>query len=106
MFSPQWQWYNGEMAVVQHSSDQSYIFFLNQTSTTSSQLELNRITYNNEGDVHLHLYAKTIIKEREQSVILYKGLRFALHFQGQFCSPVTITMEKLNLLLNKEMLSS
>lgn len=99
MFMPQWQWYSGAMAVVQRSSDQGYIFFLNQTSTTSSQLELNHITYNN-GDVHLHLYTRTIIKEREQSVILYKGLRFALHFRGPFCSPLTITMVK------QEMLSS
>lgn len=39
---------------------------LNQTFTTSSQLKLNYITYNNEGDVPLCLYVIITIKEREQ----------------------------------------
>lgn len=76
---------------------------LNQTSTTSSQLELNHIMYNNERDVHLHLYVRTTIKESEQSVILYKGLRFILYFSRAILlnSYFTIAMEKLDLLLNK-----
>lgn len=65
---------------------------LNQTSTTSSQLELNHIKYNNERDVHLHLYVRTIIKESEQSVILYKGLGFIPYFQGPFCSTLILLL--------------
>lgn len=75
---------------------------LNQTSTTSSQLELNHITYNNERDVHLHLYVRTIIKESEQSVILRRVSDLCYIFKDHSVQLLFYySMEKLDLLLNK-----
>lgn len=75
---------------------------LNQTSTTSSQLELNHITYNNERDVHLHLYVRTIIKESEQSVILRRVSDLRYIFKDHSVQLLFYySMEKLDLLLNK-----